>query len=781
MSKSILQNIPEAEKLLEMKSENLVGYLLEHLHSIKSDRITLFHPGNLADSISRTYPLQFRERINKKIFQTCTWLTNKGYIAPHNNQGFFDFTEEGERITTADGLKEFNMNYPTENKDVKDNLPVINLSEPELLWLREVYEKFKAGKETDIKALRVKLRGRIPPDFDPEKIDNRLLLHGYYITLYGMWHVDPNTTVLDEADLVIRAIGELIFADTKRETVTAEEVANLTQLPQAEVEMLIKQIRLLGVFWSDVVSASAIGYKEVKIKDKEVFDKHYQYQGIEQLISKSSEKYEPSKLIAKSGAEEPLHSIPPKHGVDVAAKYIFLDVVGFTRHDRKVEAQADIVKQLNEIVSETIKEKAVLENKRIFIPTGDGMCIALLGVENPADIHIQIALSILDRLNEYNTSIDNETRRFQVRIGIEANTDTLVVDINNQQNIAGAGISMASRIMNLADENQILVGDGVYNVLKHRERYASAFMAFNAIVKHDTRITVYQFVGEGYDGLNIEPPMHFQAGQENSSRKANIDYVDRAQRAAAIYPIAEELLQHLRDLQATAVRSTDASITEINHLQGEINGLLRLSRNDVASQMILKKAQSELIALRNVGKSQITTVKTDENDKAQDDVPDISISPLEISFEQSAPYFQVKPSGTSSGVLQYRSDFRVGIKNRSDKTINNVMVKIEELSTGKASYSNIPLRILHDNQPYRNEFSLHPEEEEILEVATRETWEKTITICRTNRVNAPDNIPANQEYEFTIKATGLDIIPCKKRFLLVVKGDGKLDVSVIEK
>jgi hypothetical protein len=157
------------------------------------------------------------------------------------------------------------------------------------------------------------------------------------------------------------------------------------------------------------------------------------------------------------------------------------------------------------------------------------------------------------------------------------------------------------------------------------------------------------------------------------------------------------------------------------------------------------------------------------------------ISPLEIIFEPSEPYFQIKSSRTNSGVLQYRSDFRIGIKNTSGKTINNVSVKIEELNTGKTAFYNVPLRILHDNQPYRNEFNLDPKEQQIIEVATRETWERTISICRTNRVNAPDTIPANQRYEFTIKATGLDTLPCMKRFSLIVGGSGKLDVSVSER
>lgn len=170
-------------------------------------------------------------------------------------------------------------------------LPKIPLTEPESLWLREVYESFKRSEQVDIKALKVKLRGRIPTDFEPENIDERLLRLGRIITLYGIWHIDPDTNLLRDANSVIKKIRELIFEDTKRESITAEEVANLTKLPQWEVELLIKQIRLWGIFWSEVSTASEAGYSEVKVNDKSVFEEYYRYEGVEQLIVRLNERY----------------------------------------------------------------------------------------------------------------------------------------------------------------------------------------------------------------------------------------------------------------------------------------------------------------------------------------------------------------------------------------------------------------------------------------------------------------------------------------------------------
>ncbi len=192
-----------------------------------------------------------------------------------------------------------------------------------------------------------------------------------------------------------------------------------------------------------------------------------------------------------------------------SAKYIFLDVVSFTKN-RSIEAQSDIVSALNSLVKTSISEQGILENKVIYIPTGDGICIALIDIEAPFDIHLQSALRILENIKKHNDVTENVKRKFQVRIGLNANIDNLIIDINDRLNVAGAGISMAARIMDMADGNQILIGPAVYETLRYREKYESAFKSFYKTVKHGVGVTVYQFVKEGFTGLNIDTPEAFK-------------------------------------------------------------------------------------------------------------------------------------------------------------------------------------------------------------------------------------------------------------------------------
>src|SRR5207247_1118195 len=111
---------------------------------------------------------------------------------------------------------------------------------------------------------------------------------------------------------------------------------------------------------------------------------------------------------------------------------------------------------------------------RILLPTGDGMCIALIATYLPYDIHLTLAVEILSALERRNTEITDPMRRFEVRIGLGENVDNLVTDANGHPNVAGYGINTSQRVMSLADGNQILVSRTVFETLRGRERYMNS-------------------------------------------------------------------------------------------------------------------------------------------------------------------------------------------------------------------------------------------------------------------------------------------------------------------
>lgn len=193
----------------------------------------------------------------------------------------------------------------------------------------------------------------------------------------------------------------------------------------------------------------------------------------------------------------------------IEAKHVFLDIVSYT-YNRSVEAQSDLILILNNIVKKTIEEKELNKDQYIFIPTGDGMCISIINVNSPFDIHIQIALSILEKLYTHNKDEKDKMRQFQLRIGINENIDNLIVDINENKNISGSGINIASRIESLSDNNQIIVGNSVYEKLVQRERYMNSFVSYSAKVKHGFPLKVHQFINNDLKFINNEVPSRFK-------------------------------------------------------------------------------------------------------------------------------------------------------------------------------------------------------------------------------------------------------------------------------
>src|SRR6476661_4935211 len=96
----------------------------------------------------------------------------------------------------------------------------------------------------------------------------------------------------------------------------------------------------------------------------------------------------------------PNHMSEGKENAEVTrrfARYVFLDVVRFS-YNRSAETQSDIIVELNKLVMDSLLHCSVRPETRTLLPTGDGMCIGLHDLQ--FDLHIRLALQILDRLEQ---------------------------------------------------------------------------------------------------------------------------------------------------------------------------------------------------------------------------------------------------------------------------------------------------------------------------------------------------------------------------------------------
>jgi TolB-like protein/class 3 adenylate cyclase len=156
---------------------------------------------------------------------------------------------------------------------------------------------------------------------------------------------------------------------------------------------------------------------------------------------------------------------------------LFLDIVGYSK--LLVDEQKELVQELNQIVRETEQFRvAEAEGKLTRLPTGDGM--VLVFTNNP-EAPVECALEISKALQSH--------PELKLRMGIHSGPVNPVADVNDQSNLAGAGINIAQRVMSCGDAGHILLSKHFAEDLEHYAHWRSHLHAVGTVkAKHGARI-----------------------------------------------------------------------------------------------------------------------------------------------------------------------------------------------------------------------------------------------------------------------------------------------------
>jgi TolB-like protein len=179
---------------------------------------------------------------------------------------------------------------------------------------------------------------------------------------------------------------------------------------------------------------------------------------------------------------------------------LFMDVVGYSK--LLVNEQRELVEQLNQIVGTTEQVRmAEAAGKLIRIPAGDGMALVFF---NSPEAPVRCAMEISKKLKE--------DPRLQLRVGIHSGPVNQVRDVNDQTNVAGAGINTAQRVMDCGDAGHILLSRHIAEDLGHYRQWQPDLHDLGECsVKHGARIHVVNFYNK--DLGNPELPETFKRGQ----------------------------------------------------------------------------------------------------------------------------------------------------------------------------------------------------------------------------------------------------------------------------
>jgi TolB-like protein/Tfp pilus assembly protein PilF len=158
---------------------------------------------------------------------------------------------------------------------------------------------------------------------------------------------------------------------------------------------------------------------------------------------------------------------------------LFIDIVGYSK--LLISEQSEQIQKLKEIVRGTDQVRlAEAEGKLLRLPTGDGGALVF---RNSPEAPVLCALEIARALKSH--------PELRVRMGIHSGPVNEVSDLNEQANIAGAGINLAQRVMDCGDAGHILLSRHVADDLEHYPRWKPCLHDLGGCeVKHGVRVGV---------------------------------------------------------------------------------------------------------------------------------------------------------------------------------------------------------------------------------------------------------------------------------------------------
>jgi TolB-like protein len=128
------------------------------------------------------------------------------------------------------------------------------------------------------------------------------------------------------------------------------------------------------------------------------------------------------------------------------------------------------------------------QGKLLRLPTGDGGALVF---RNNLEAPVLCALEISKALKKHPD--------LQVRMGIHSGPVNEVLDLNEQANIAGAGINIAQRVMDCGDAGHILLSKRVADDLEHYSQWRPLLLDLGTCeVKHGVKLALFNLYSDEF-------------------------------------------------------------------------------------------------------------------------------------------------------------------------------------------------------------------------------------------------------------------------------------------
>ena len=203
----------------------------------------------------------------------------------------------------------------------------------------------------------------------------------------------------------------------------------------------------------------------------------------------------------------------------VNVNFFFIDIVGLSDPSLSVKKQIAKIENLNRMITSCDALVKSTKDKKIVLPTGDGMAIGfLLHPELP----LRLSIELHKKLHSYNYGKRGKEDSIGVRIGISSGPVFIVSDINGNQNVWGPGIIIARRVMDLGDNMHILLADPLASqLIALKDEYR---MVVNPIsnyeIKHGQTITLYSAYSSEFGNSTMPAKINYSVSKSNTNTAA---------------------------------------------------------------------------------------------------------------------------------------------------------------------------------------------------------------------------------------------------------------------
>ena len=330
---------------------------------------------------------------------------------------------------------------------------------------------------------------------------------------------------------------------------------------------------------------------------------------------------------------------------------LFIDIVGYSK--LLITEQSAQVERLGQIARGTEQVRlANAEDKVLLLPTGDGGALVF---RNSLEAPVKCALEVSRALKNYPD--------LRVRMGIHSGPVSAITDLNEQANIAGAGINIAQRVMDCGDAGHILLSKRVADDLEQYPQWTAILHDLGECeTKHGVRLHIFNLCGETFGEASLPARISTQRADEHSV--AVLPFVDLSESKNQEYlcdGLSEELIHTLAKIpglrvaartSAFSFKGRDVGIPEIAKQLGVSNvieGSLRRSgdRIRVTAQLINAHTGFHLWS---------DTIQHEMRDvfDLEDEITRAIVDALKVKFADSAPIGAVSEGDPEANDLYFQ-------------------------------------------------------------------------------------------------------------------------------